>query len=308
MEKENIMLQLQNIIPQENILQDEPMKKHTSFKIGGNADFFVKIETLEQLQKILEFTKKNNVPLTIVGNGSNLLVRDSGIKGIVAKISIQGIKINKENTDIEGKVEITVKSGTPIGFLAQKLYQKEIAGFEELSGIPGTIGGAVVMNAGAHGKEMKDIVTEITAVDYEGKIYKFSNKEAEFAYRKSMFSDGKYIILEAKLELQKGKKEEIKEKMDTYHQYRKEKQPIEYPSAGSTFKRGDDFITAKLIDELRLKGFQVGGAQVSEKHAGFIINKENATADDVLKLTQIIKEKIYEKYGKKIELEIKIVP
>lgn len=308
MEKENIMLQLQNIIPQENILQDEPMKKHTSFKIGGNADFFVKIETLEQLQKILEFTKKNNVPLTIVGNGSNLLVRDSGIKGIVAKISIQGIKINKENTDIEGKVEITVKSGTPIGFLAQKLYQEEIAGFEELSGIPGTIGGAVVMNAGAHGKEMKDIVTEITAVDYEGKIYKFSNKEAEFAYRKSMFSDGKYIILEAKLELQKGKKEEIKEKMDTYHQYRKEKQPIEYPSAGSTFKRGDDFITAKLIDELRLKGFQVGGAQVSEKHAGFIINKENATADDVLKLTQIIKEKIYEKYGKKIELEIKIVP
>ena len=308
MEKENIMLQLQNIIPQENILQDEPMKKHTSFKIGGNADFFVKIETLEQLQKILEFTKKNNVPLTIVGNGSNLLVRDSGIKGIVAKISIQGIKINKENTDIEGKVEITVKSGTPIGFLAQKLYQEEIAGFEELSGIPGTIGGAVVMNAGAHGKEMKDIVTEITAVDYEGKIYKFSNKEAEFAYRKSMFSDGKYIILEAKLELQKGKKEEIKEKMDTYHQYRKEQQPIEDPSAGSTFKRGDDFITAKLIDELRLKGFQVGGAQVSEKHAGFIINKENATADDVLKLTQIIKEKIYEKYGKKIELEIKIVP
>ena len=307
MEKENIMLQLQNIIPQENILQDEPMKKHTSFKIGGNADFFVKIETLEQLQKILEFTKKNNVPLTIVGNGSNLLVRDSGIKGIVAKISIQGIKINKENTDIEGKVEITVKSGTPIGFLAQKLYQEEITGFEELSGIPGTIGGAVVMNAGAHGKEMKDILTEITAIDYEGKIHKFSNKEAEFAYRKSMFSNEKYIIVEAKLELQKGKKEEIKEKMDTYKQYRKEKQPIEYSSAGSTFKRGEDFITAKLIDELGLKGFQVGGAQVSEKHAGFIINKENATADDVLKLTQIIKEKVYEKYGKKIELEVKII-
>ena len=305
MEKEKIMLQLQNIIPQENILEDEPMKKHTSFKIGGNAEFFVKVETLEQLQKILEFTQENNIQLTIVGNGSNLLVKDSGIRGIVAKISIQGINININTTD--GKAEITVKSGTPIGFLAQKLYQEEITGFEELSGIPGTIGGAVVMNAGAHGKEMKDIVTEITAIDYEGKIHKFSNKEAEFAYRKSMFSNEKYIIVEAKLELQKGKKEEIKEKMDTYKQYRKAKQPIEYSSAGSTFKRGEDFITAKLIDELGLKGFQVGGAQVSEKHAGFIINKENATADDVLKLTQIIKEKVYEKYGKKIELEVKII-
>lgn len=305
MEKERIMLQLQNIIPQENILEDEPMKKHTSFKIGGNAEFFVKVETLEQLQKILEFTQKNDIQLTVVGNGSNLLVKDSGIRGIVAKISIQGINININTTD--GKAEIIVKSGTPIGFLAQKLYQEEITGFEELSGIPGTIGGAVVMNAGAHGKEMKDIVTEITAIDYEGKIHKFTNKEAEFDYRKSMFSNEKYIIVEAKLELQKGKKEEIKEKMDTYQQYRKEKQPIEYPSAGSTFKRGEDFITAKLIDELGLKGFQVGGAQVSEKHAGFIINKENATADDVLKLTQIIKEKIYEKYGKKIELEVKII-
>ena len=305
MEKERIMLQLQNIIPQENILEDEPMKKHTSFKIGGNAEFFVKVETLEQLQKILEFTQENDIQLTVVGNGSNLLVKDSGIRGIVAKFSIQGINININTTD--GKAEITVKSGTPIGFLAQKLYQEEITGFEELSGIPGTIGGAVVMNAGAHGKEMKDILTEITAIDYEGKIHKFSNKEAEFAYRKSMFSNEKYIIVEAKLELQKGKKEEIKEKMDTYKQYRKEKQPIEYSSAGSTFKRGENFITAKLIDELGLKGFQVGGAQVSEKHAGFIINKENATADDVLKLTQIIKEKVYEKYGKKIELEVKII-
>ena len=137
MEKERIMLQLQNIIPQENILEDEPMKKHTSFKIGGNAEFFVKVETLEQLQKILEFTQENDIQLTVVGNGSNLLVKDSGIRGIVAKISIQGINININTTD--GKAEITVKSGTPIGFLAQKLYQEEITGFEELSGIPGTM-------------------------------------------------------------------------------------------------------------------------------------------------------------------------
>ena len=151
----------------------------------------------------------------------------------------------------------------------EKYIKEEITGFEEISGIPGTIGGAILMNAGAHGKEMKDIVTEITAIDYEGKIHKFTNKEAEFTYRHSKFSDGKYIILQAKLELEKGNTEEIKAKMDEYAQFRKEKQPIEYPSAGSTFKRGKDFITAKLIDEAGLKGYSVGGAMVSKKHAFF---------------------------------------
>ena len=163
------------------------------------------------------------------------------------------------------------------------------------------------MNAGAHGKEMKDIVTEITAIDYEGKIHKFTNKEAEFTYRHSKFSDGKYIILQAKLELEKGNTEEIKAKMDEYAQFRKEKQPIEYPSAGSTFKRGKDFITAKLIDEAGLKGYSVGGAMVSKKHAGFIINTGNATAQDVLDLAKYITDKVYEKFGKKIEFEIKVL-
>lgn len=304
MENKEILESLEKIIPIEQIKQNEPMKNHTSFKIGGPAEFYIKIKTIEELQKILELAKKENIKITILGNGSNVLVADDGIKGIVIKTNLKEIKIeNKE----QNKVEITVDDAMPIGLLGQKLLKEEITGFEEISGIPGTIGGAILMNAGAHGKEMKDILTEITAIDYEGKIHKFSNKEAEFSYRKSIFSNEKYIIVEAKLELQKGKKEEIKEKMDTYKQYRKAKQPIEYSSAGSTFKRGEDFITAKLIDELGLKGFQVGGAQVSEKHAGFIINKENATADDVLKLTQIIKEKVYEKYGKKIELEVKII-
>lgn len=305
MEKERIMLQLQNIIPQENILEDEPMKKHTSFKIGGNAEFFVKVETLEQLQKILEFTQKNDIQLTVVGNGSNLLVKDSGIRGIVAKISIQGINININTTD--GKAEITVKSGTPIGFLAQKLYQKEITGFEELSGIPGTIGGAVVMNAGAHGKEMKDIITEITAIDYNGQLHTFTNEQAEFTYRNSIFSSGKYIILQAKMMLEKGNTKDIKAKMDEYAQYRKDKQPIEYPSAGSTFKRGDNFITAKLIDEAGLKGYSIGGAKISEKHAGFIINTGGATAQNVLDLAKYVTDKVYEKFGKKIEFEIKVL-
>ena len=163
------------------------------------------------------------------------------------------------------------------------------------------------MNAGAHGKEMKDIVTEITAIDYSGNIHIFTNEEAKFEYRNSIFSTGEYIILQVKLLLKKGNKEEIKLKMNEYAQYRKEKQPIEYPSAGSTFKRGTDFVTAKLIDEAGLKGYSIGGAKVSEKHAGFIINTGNATAKDIIELIKYVQDKVYEKFGKKIELEIKIL-
>jgi UDP-N-acetylmuramate dehydrogenase len=228
---------------------------------------------------------------------------EKGIKGIVIKIDMKEIKIN----DIEDKKEIIVDAGVPLCLLAQRLLKEEITGFEELSGIPGTIGGAIVMNAGAYGKEMKDVVTEVNALDYSGKIHKFSNQESEFDYRHSKFSDGQYIILQTKLLLKKGKKEEIKSKMDELLNSRKEKQPIEYPNAGSTFKRGNDFITAKLIDEAGLKGYTIGGAQISEKHAGFIVNKGNATAQDVLDLVKYATEKVNEKFGKKIELEVKIL-
>ena len=189
----------------------------------------------------------------------------------------------------------------------KKLLKEEITGFEELSGIPGTIGGAVIMNAGAHGKELKDILKKVTAMDYNGNIHEFTNEECLFSYRNSRFQKEKYIILQATLELEKGNSIEIKEKMDEYMQFRKEKQPIEYPNAGSTFKRGEDFVTAKLIDEAGLKGYKIGGAQVSEKHAGFIVNVDNATAKDVIELTDYIKEKIEEKFGKKINLEIQII-
>lgn len=303
MEKNEILSKLKKIISEEKIKQNEPMKNHTSFKIGGEAEFFIKISTIEELKKILEFSNTYQIPITIVGNGSNLLVSDEGIKGIVAKLELKEIQINQ----LEEKVEIKVDSGVQLGFLAQKLFKQEISGFEELSGIPGTIGGAVVMNAGAHGKEIKDIVTEVTVMNYEGKINKLTNEDAEFAYRHSKFSEGKYIILQVKLLLEKGNKEQIKEKMDEYAKYRKEKQPIEYPSAGSTFKRGIDFITAKLIDEAGLKGYSIGDAQISEKHAGFIINKGNATAKDVLNLVKYTQKKVFEKFGKKIELEIKIL-
>ena len=304
MESAEIAKSLENIISKDLIKTNEPMKNHTSFKIGGPAEIYIKITSIEELQKVLEFAKKENIKITILGNGSNVLVSDKGIKGIVIKTNLKDINI--ENKDSKN-VEVTVSDAVPIGFLAQKFLKEEITGFEELSGIPGTIGGAILMKAGAHGKEIKDIVTEVTAMDYNGRIFNFTNEEVEFTYRHSKFSYGEYIILQAKMLLQKGSKEEIKAKMDEYAQYRKEKQPIEYPSAGSTFKRGTDFITAKLIDEAGLKGYSIGGAKVSEKHAGFIINTGDATAKDVLDLARYVTDKVYEKFGKKIEFEIKIL-
>ena len=304
LDNREILNNLEKIISKDKIKQNEPMKEHTSLKIGGPAEIFVRVSSVEELKEILKLCKTNKIPLTIVGNGSNILVLDKGIKGIVIKTNLKEIKIkNKENEN----VEITVDDGVQLGFLAQKLLKEEITGFEKLSGIPGTIGGAIVMNAGAHGKEMKDIVTEITAIDYSGNIHIFTNEEAKFEYRNSIFLTGEYIILQVKLLLKKGNKEEIKLKMNEYAQYRKEKQPIEYPSAGSTFKRGTDFVTAKLIDEAGLKGYSIGGAKVSEKHAGFIINTGNATAKDIIELVKYVQDKVYEKFGKKIELEIKIL-
>lgn len=309
-EKGSVFLEIKDLIEKSNlninkeqIKYNEPMKNHTTFKIGGPADCYIIVKTKEELKEVLIFAKENNIPVTIVGNGSNLLVLDGGIEGIVVNIRLDNIEISKEKENVEIKVD----AGYKLTILGQKCMQNEISGFEELSGIPGTIGGAIIMNAGAHGREMKDVVRSIKAFDYDGNEHVFANEEAEFGYRTSMFKNNKYIVTEVTLELKKGTKEEIKEKMDEFAKYRKEKQPIEMPSAGSTFKRGEDFITAKLIDDAGLKGFSIGGAEVSTKHSGFVVNKGNATAKDVLDLVEYIKEKIEEKFHKKIELEVKIV-
>lgn len=292
---------IEKIISKEKIYLNEPMSKHTSFKIGGPAECLVKIQTEEEVKAVLELASKHDIPLTIIGNGSNILVSDEGIKGLVLKIEIDKFEIDEKSCQLK------VGSGVKLGFIAQKCLKQEIAGFEFASGIPGTIGGAIRMNAGAHGKEMKDIVTTITYMDRTGRIHKIKNEEANFGYRNSIFVNKDYIILEVEMQLEKGKQDEIQSKMTEYATYRKEKQPIEYPSAGSTFKRGTDFITAKLIDECGLKGYQIGGAQISEKHAGFIINKENATAKDVIELMEYTKEQIYNRFGKVIEAEIEII-
>lgn len=278
---------------------DEPMAKHTSFKIGGPADCLIKVDNIEDLQTITKFANQNNIPITIMGNGSNVLVLDGGIRGIVVKIDIKKFEI-QDNI-------VTVGAGNKNIEIAQELLKQELTGFEELSGIPGTIGGAIRMNAGAHGKEIKDVVKTVTVMDYNGNIKKMQNEEMQFEYRNSILSKEKLIVLEAVLELQKGKKEEIESKMKEFAEWRKQKQPLEYPNGGSTFKRGDNFITAQLIDECGLKGYKIGGAEVSTKHAGFIVNTGNATAKDVIELTNYIKEKVYEKFQKKIQLEIEIL-
>ena len=290
-------------ISKERILFNEPMKKHSTFKIGGPAQCLIKVETISELKEILRLAKENNIKITVIGNGSNLLVLDGGIEGITLEIKFEKYELIENKSNVEAIVE----AGCKLGKLAQIFLQNEISGFEELSGIPGTIGGTVKMNAGAYGKEMKDIVEEVVAIDFEGNERVFYKDELNFGYRTSIFQTEKYIITKVKMNLNKGHKEEIKNKMTEYLNSRKEKQPIEYPSAGSTFKRGNDFITAKLIDEAGLKGYSVKDAMVSTKHSGFIINKGNATAKDVIKLVNYIKEEIYNKFGKEIELEVEVI-
>lgn len=299
----DIYNELLKFIDKDKILKDEPMALHTSFKIGGKADFLVKPSTEDEIISILKFSKENDIPVFILGNGSNILVRDGGIRGITIKPNLQDISIFENDDD----VDIIVGAGYPVAKLSRIVSQKEIAGLEFLSGIPGTIGGAVKMNAGAYGSEMKDCVVETKYMDYDGNIYIINAEEHEFGYRRSIFSKKEVIILETKLKLNYGEKEIIDNKINEITEQRKQKQPITMPSAGSVFKRGDGFVTARLIDECGLKGFSIGGAEVSTMHAGFIVNKGNATANDVIDLIEYVKNKVKEKYNVDLELEVLIV-
>lgn len=299
----DIYNELLKFIDKDKILKDEPMALHTSFKIGGKADFLVKPSTEDEIISILKFSKENDIPVFILGNGSNILVRDGGIRGITIKPNLQDISIFENDDD----VDIIVGAGYPVAKLSRIVSQKEIAGLEFLSGIPGTIGGAVKMNAGAYGSEMKDCVVETKYMDYDGNIYIINAEEHEFGYRRSIFSKKEVIILETKLKLNYGEKEIIDNKINEITEQRKQKQPITMPSAGSVFKRGDGFVTARLIDECVLKGFSIGGAEVSTMHAGFIVNKGNATANDVIELIEYVKNKVKEKYNVDLELEVLIV-
>lgn len=287
-------------IDSDRVLLNEPMSKHTTFKIGGPADIFVKVESQKELKSILELVKKNSVPVTIIGNGSNVLVKDSGIRGIVIKLELKEIKI--EN-DI-----IYVEAGVGLPKLARSACDNSLEGLEGLAGIPGSFGGAIYMNSGAHGTEISDKLIDITyIIDENLEIKTIKKEDAKFTYRKSIFQEKNWIILGGKVKLEKGNQEEIKEKMKGFLETRIQNQPLNMPSAGSVFKRGDNYISAKLIDECGLKGYQIGGAEVSKKHAGFIVNTGNATAEDVLKLIEFIKQKVQEKYKVELKTEVKIL-
>ncbi len=295
-----IITELHARIPSIDAVQDEPMRNHTSFKIGGPADIFVSPRTEDEVIEALSFLKENDIPFTVIGNGSNLLVSDKGIRGCVISLGKNFASLNCIDDTIYSS------SGTLLSRIASTAYENSLTGFEFASGIPGSLGGAIVMNAGAYGGEMKDVVVTTKYIDIDGSIKKCTRTEHEFLYRKSRFGNGE-IILSSSLKLKKGNKEEIKETMNDLAARRKDKQPLEYPSAGSTFKRPEGYFAAKLIDDAGLRGFAIGGAMVSDKHCGFVINKANATFDDVTRLISHIQSVVFEKFGVSLEPEVKIL-
>ena len=294
---------LKTKVNENNIFLNEPMSLHTSFRTGGNADVFIKIQNENELEYILKYAKENQIPITIIGNGTNLLVRDNGIRGIVIKFQMQDVKI-EENGDT---ITIITGAGMSLSKLSRIAKEHSAQGLEFAVGIPGTVGGAIKMNAGAYGSEIKEVVKETTYIDFDDNIKTINNNEHNFSYRNSIFSKIDGIIIKTVIELPKGNLEEIENKMKKNISSRNEKQPLDKPSAGSTFKRGEGFITAKLIDECGLKGYKIGGAEVSTKHAGFVVNAGEATSKDILDLIEYIKKEVNKKFNVSIEPEIQIV-
>ena len=295
----DIYRKLEEIIDKNRIFQNEMMKKHTSFKIGGPADFFIIIESVEELKAVLKFAKELDIPVTCIGNGSNLLIKDNGIRGLTIKLDFKDLTINED--------EIEAGAGVPIPVLARKAYENGLSGLEFASGIPGTLGGAIKINAGAYGGEFKDVVDFTTYLDNNLQVHTVSNGDQNFSYRNSRFNNTDDIIISAKMKLKKENKDIIKAKMDELSAKRKDKQPINFPNAGSVFKRKNEYIAAEVIDKCGLKGYNIGDAYISDLHAGFIVNKGNATAQDVIQLIEYIKNTVHEKYNINLELEIKVI-
>lgn len=282
------------------IKKNEPLKNHTSFKIGGPADEFAEAKTVEDVCALIEYAKDKGIPYMVMGNGSNLLVSDKGIKGLIIKIA-KGF----DDVEVIGDTVIA-QSGVLLSKLANIAADNSLAGLEEVSGIPGTLGGGIYMNAGAYGGELKDVIKRVTYLS-DGEIKVAEKDELDFGYRHSRFSGTEDIILSAELSLKRGDVSEIREKMADFKERRCSKQPLSMPSAGSTFKRPEGYFAGKLIEDAGLKGFSVGGAQVSEKHSGFVINTGDATAEDVLNLIKHIQDTVYDKFGVKLETEVKVV-
>ena len=292
--------QLIRILDEKNLLIDEPLKNHTTFKIGGNADFVALPENKEEVSLVIDFLKKEKADYAVIGNGSNILAKDEGYRGVVVKLE------NLKDITVSGS-EITVGAGVILSKIAKVALENSLKGFEELSGIPGSLGGAIYMNAGAYNREISEVLKSVTYLDDNGEIVTKNINELEMAYRKTTFTGKHYVILEAVIQLEAGEYDKIKENMREVTHKRVTKQPLEFPSAGSTFKRPKGNFAGKLIEDSGLKGYTVGGARVSEKHAGFVINTGNATFKDVIELTDHIKKVVKENYQVDLELEVVIL-
>ena len=287
-------------LPELQVLKDEPMSRHTTFRIGGPADYFV-CPDREQIAEVLAVAKKCGMAITVIGNGSNLLVGDKGIRGLVVEI---GSAMNQITVD---KEHITAAAGALLSQVAAKAAAAELGGMEFAAGIPGSVGGAVTMNAGAYGGEMKDILRTVTVLTPEGELKTLDVSEMDLSYRHSCVPEQQYIVLEAEIELGYKPEEEIRAQMEELRNKRIEKQPLEYPSAGSTFKRPEGYFAGKLIMDAGLRGYRVGDAQVSEKHCGFVINRKNASAQEVRQLMQDVQDKVKAQFGVMLEPEVKML-
>lgn len=293
-----ILSYISNVVPNENIYQNEPMNLHTTFRVGGEAKLLVEISDSEELLKLIPYLNKMGEPYYIKGNGSNLLVGDKGYNGVILEI---GSKMN--SVRVEG-TKITACAGALMSQIARAALDNSLTGFEFASGIPGTIGGGVVMNAGAYDGELKDVVTSVTVCDPNGEVYILDNRDMEFGYRTSAIKKRPFTVLEVTLQLKSGNADEIRSKMSELNERRREKQPLEYPSAGSTFKRPEGYFAGKLIMDAGMRGFSIGGAAVSDKHCGFVINKGSATAADVYEVIIEVQEKVKEKFDVMLEPEV----
>ncbi|HZK58226.1 MAG TPA: UDP-N-acetylmuramate dehydrogenase [Clostridia bacterium] len=301
MDKTKIYNELIKIIPKDAVLLDEPMKNHTSIKIGGLADIMVMPGSIRDVKSVIEICKKSDVPYFIMGNGSNLLVKDKGMRCVVVKLGDRFA-----NVTIDGNIVIA-QAGILLSTLSDKIAMESLKGFEFANGIPGTLGGAVTMNAGAYGGEMKNVVKSVKVLDVEGRTKSLLLEELEFGYRTSVIQIRNYIVLEVEMEFEKGNYGEIVTIIKDLEEMRTTKQPLDLPSCGSVFKRPPGHFAGKLIEDSGLKGKKIGGAQVSELHCGFIVNADNATANDVSDLIKLVQETVKCKFGIQLETEVKVI-
>lgn len=296
----NIEAKLLNLLDKNSIKINEPMKKHTTFRVGGNASLFLIPKNYEELKAAVSVCNEFNKKFYLIGNGSNTIVKDSGFDGVI----INTCGLNK--IEIEGN-KITAQCGVILPVLAQHALRSSLTGVEFLSGIPGTVGGAVCMNAGAYGREICSVIESVKVLDSFGNIVDLKNDDIHFSYRHTDLQEKNIIVVEATFRLNNGNQDEILTYMNTLKQKRQTTQPLEYPNAGSIFKKCGDYAAGYLIDQIGLKGFRIGGAEISEKHANFIVNKNNASAEDITALIEYIKEQVYKSYKLVLETEVIII-